>query len=65
MKQVLLEFPFVETAAYALRSSLGKVLYGTVQNINDNIDETWNKLDEKINKTSVLADVIMNQIKKF
>ena len=30
MKQVLSEFPFVETAAYALRSSLGKVLYGTV-----------------------------------
>ena len=65
MKQVLREFASAEAAAYALRSCLGKMPYEIVKDIDDNIVETWNRLDEKYGQTSVLADFIINQIKKF
>lgn len=39
--------------------------YDTVKNIHNNTDEMWKKLEEKYGKTSILADVIMNEIKRF
>ena len=65
MKQFLPELASAEEAAYALRSCLGKMPYEIVKNIDNNIDEIWNRLDEKYGKASVLADLIINQIKKF
>ena len=65
MKQVLQEFTSAEAAAYALRSCLGKMSYEIVKNTDSNTDEIWKKLDEKYGKTSVIADLIMNQIEKF
>ena len=37
--------------------------YDTVKNIYNNTDEMWKKLEEKYGKTSILADLIMNEIK--
>ena len=65
MKQVLQEFASAEAAAYRLRSCLGKMSYEIVKNIDGSTDEIWKKLDQKYGKTSVMADLIMNQIKKF
>ena len=39
--------------------------YDTVKNIHNNTDEMWKKLEEKYGKTSILADLIMNEIKWF
>ena len=39
--------------------------YEIVKNIYNNVDAIYNRLDEKYGKASVLADLIMNQIKKI
>ena len=62
---LLLKYASAEAATYTLRSCTGKILYQIKKNRDDIIDEMRNRLDEKYDKTSVLADAITNQIKKF
>ena len=54
-----------DKAAYVLRSCLGQGPSHYVRNVDDSIDAMWERLDEKFGQPSTLAEVLMDEIKRF
>ena len=64
-KQVMPEMQGPQTAAYALRSCLGKKELTIVRGVGDDISEMWKRLDEEYGDPAMVADVIIDKIKRF
>ena len=55
----------IEKAAYVLRSCLGEEPSNYVRNVDDSIEDMWERLDEKFGQPSILAEVIKNEIRRY
>ena len=36
-----------------------------IESVDDNVEEMWDRLDNKYGKPSFLVDIVMNDIKKY
>ena len=54
-----------QTAAYALRSCLRKKELTIVRGVGDDISEMWERLDEEYGEPAMVADAIIDEIKRF
>ena len=52
-------------AAFILKSCLETEPLKYVKNIEDSLDLIWNRLDEKYGQPSMLAELVMNEIKRY
>ena len=52
------------TAPYTLRSCLGKEPLAVVKGVDDDIEETWKRLDEKYGDPAKIADVVIDSIQQ-
>ena len=50
--------------SYVLRSCLGKEPYETVKSVDDDMNEMWNRLDDKYGDPAKVADVIIDSIRR-
>ena len=64
MKYVLPEIES-EKAAFVLKSCLGKEPLKSVKSIEDSVALIWARLDEKYGQPSMLAELVMNEIKRY
>ena len=65
MKQVMPQMQNTESAAYALRSCLGKKELDVVKGLEDDVEDMWQRLDEEYGDPATVADTIVNEIKRF
>ena len=65
IKQVLPQISNKDSAAYTLKSCLGGIPYDLIRNVDDNLDQMWERLDEKYGRTSKLTETIMFDIKNI
>ena len=63
LKQVMQEIGSKDKAAYALKSCLSAERYTKVQNVDDDIDMMWKRLDDIYGRPSKMVDVIMFYIR--
>ena len=54
-----------ENLSYTLKSCLSVEVIKIVESIDDNVEEMWDRLDNKYGRPSLLVDTIMNDIKKL
>ena len=64
-KQVMPNIRGECAAAYNLRSCLSDEPLEIVRNVDDDIEEMWNRLDERYGRLSKLTDAIMVDIKQL
>ena len=64
-KQVMPEMQNSQSAAYALRSCLCKNELSIVKGAGDDVEEMWEKLDEEYGDPAIVADTIIDEIKRF
>ena len=54
-----------ENLSYTLKSCLSVEVIKIVESVDDNVEEMWDRLDNKYGRPSLLVDTIMNDIKKL
>ena len=64
-KQVLPNINDEDSAAYVLTSCLRGKPLDIVRNVSDDLSDIWERLDEVYGRTSTLADVVMNDIRRL
>ena len=64
-RQIQKQVDSEETLIYVLKSCLSEKALNVVKNIDDDIKEIWKRLDDKFGNTSVLIDIVMNDIKEI
>ena len=65
LKQVIQEIGSKDKAAYALKSCLSVQPYTKKQNVYDDIDMMWKRLDDIYGRPSKIVDEFMFNIKRF
>ena len=63
--QVIPSVKSADSAAYILKSCLFEEPHDIVKSVDDDVRETWNRLDERYGRSSKLADAVMFDIKQL
>ena len=64
-KYIVPNIKLTDSRAYVLRTCLGESVKNVIMNIQDNIDEIWNRLDEKYGDPSRVADMVINDVRRL
>ena len=64
IKQVLPQINNQDSAAYTVKSCLEGIPYDLIRNVEDNLDQMWQRLDKRYERTSKLTETMFD-IKKI
>ena len=62
-RQVMSEITCSQSQTYVLKSSLKGEHLSIIDNVDDDIEEMWKRLDNRYGRPSLLTDVVVNDIK--